>query len=225
MNRPLAFSALVFGYFQFREESAEEIVDPISEVEMPVQPNSSLSTGNDEYVATTEDGLNFEEGRQFTNDEFLGEGIVLSDGTQRRYSIDIDAGMVTSDSSIDGGETWEDDEGYRYDLNEYDDGRVRLIVMYEEYEAAKPPKGRLGELYTFISEDGENFELESKVVSWDLITEFEVRSLNDPKIMQFEDGTFRVYVAAMVPDEEAQLNDDPNSAYKWVLLSLTGEDV
>jgi predicted GH43/DUF377 family glycosyl hydrolase len=262
------------------------------------------------YIAYSDDGLDFEEGEQSKPDESKGDGILFEDGSQRRYFADEDEGVVVSQSSTDGGETWEDDEGFRYDLNEIDngwmgvrtvwidedegvsliyntngidqttgtkdpaivvrlaysepgdmgmnftlvddnlieeygdngememvadpvvvvldDGRVRLIFMRQAIGAAKPPKGQIGEIFSYISEDGVSFEFESSVVSWDDFDEWDVRSLNDPKIMELDDGRFRVYVAAMVPDPEFDPENpgeigQGGAGYKWILVSITSE--
>lgn len=263
------------------------------------------------YVTYSDDGLDFEVGEQQMGDQHRGDGVLLPDGTQRRYMEDMQNGYVISQSSTDGGETWEDDEGYRYDLNEIDDGwmgvrtfwvnedgsvgfiyntntilqpdgtkavavrlavsepgdngmnfelvnenlipeqseegfyemsadpvvvlpeegGVRLVVMRQGLDDVRPPLGRTGEILSYFSEDGVEFESEGSIVHWSDFEEFEVYSLNDPKIMQLDDGRFRVYVAAQIPDPEAEesgevrLEDGSmfHAGYKWILVSITTE--
>ncbi|MBU0675528.1 MAG: hypothetical protein KJ950_12875 [Proteobacteria bacterium] len=96
------------------------------------------------------------------------------------------------------------------------DGRVRLIVMQQDRDTPMPPLGRTGTLYSFISDDGETFMYETRLFAWRDFTEFEVRSLNDPKIICFEDNTCRIYVAAMVPTESGE---EDQGEYKWIIVS------
>lgn len=104
-----------------------------------------------------------------------------------------------------------------------DDGRIALIVMNQD-DGPLPPAGRQGSVHLYLSDDaGTSFDYAGELFSWDDFDEFEVRSLNDPKIVQFADGSLRVYVAAMVPDESKETTDDPSRGYKWILVSATGE--
>ena len=94
------------------------------------------------------------------------------------------------------------------------DGRVLLITMVQEKGVPKPPAGRTGDIYGFISDDGVNFEPLGKLLSWEDFTEFEVYSLNDPKLIQLEDGTIKIYVAAMIPEDDT---------FKWIIVSATSK--
>lgn len=266
--------------------------------------------GRGSYVAMSEDGLNFSERWQFQNDDYLGDGILLPNGNYIRYREDSANGYVLSQTSVDGGETWEEDEGYRFDLNEIDegwigvrtfwvdedggvgmiyntnqifgpdgekihairmaysepgdngmnfevmnenlvvefkgdslvqemtadphaiqlpDGRVRMILMRQDYDRGVPPQNSNGAILSYISEDGFNFQYEGEIVSWDDFEEWDVMSLNDPKIMALDDGRFRVYVAAMIPDPEVPeeevgtMVDGKIYGYKWILVSITTE--
>lgn len=101
------------------------------------------------------------------------------------------------------------------------DGRVRLIVMQQDRDQALPPIGRTGTIYSFISTDGREFAFEAKLLAWNSFTEFEVRSLNDPKIVRFDDGRYRIYVAAMIPSEGGE---EDQGQYKWVIVSATSTE-
>lgn len=252
-------------------------------------------------VSTSEDGLNFSEGRSFAAGESKGKGLLLPDGTWRRYFANFDLTEFVSESSIDGGKTYREDAGSRYTFAEegkswigvwsewvddeggvhilfnnniaegdgevilvshlysepsnngldfemttedvigltdeqgrtlyfrdpnsvvLSDGRIRLLVMYQE-PGGVPPFKKAGTLYTFISDDGgRSFELEAEVVSYGDFEALEVWSLNDPKILQLEDGRFRIYVAALLPDETLGDDVDEKDRFKWVLVSLTSE--
>lgn len=99
------------------------------------------------------------------------------------------------------------------------DGRIRMVTMVPNSHLV-PPAGRLGNIYTLISEDGgETFEVEALVASYDDFEEWEVWSLNDPKIVELDDGTCRVYFAAMVPDE----SEDAAADFKWIMVSATSD--
>lgn len=99
------------------------------------------------------------------------------------------------------------------------DGSIKLVIMHQDAGPA-PPQGRTGELYLYEStDDGKTFTLEGLIVSWEDFTEFEVRSLNDPKFVEMPDGTLRIYVAAMVPDETF-MSGDEKDRYKWVIVSV-----
>ena len=96
------------------------------------------------------------------------------------------------------------------------DGRVRLIVMQQDRGQPLPPLGRTGTIYSFISDDGSTFQMEARLFSWENFSEFEVRSLNDPKIIRFDDGSYHIYVAAMIPTESGE---EDQGEYKWVIVS------
>lgn len=250
------------------------------------------------YSALSYDGYEFEEGRQFEFGESLGDGLLMPDGTYRRFIVDP-KGIVTGASSVDR-KNWvadsgnlleidiEDDERvgvntffvdqyggivmlYNHDVYDdeghetilvgraysepgdngmnfvvtdeqiiemYDekgrmmsfadpnavllpDGRVRLVVMYQDPDNGYPPQGKTGTLYSFVSADGSNFELEGEIVSWNDFEELEVVSLNDPKLLVMSDGTEIIYVAALIPaaaGEQGTVGD-----YKYVIVSLTNE--
>jgi len=102
------------------------------------------------------------------------------------------------------------------------DGRIALIVM-NQTDGARPPHGRQGTIHLFFSYDiGETFVYEGQLMSHEDFEEFDVYSLNDPKIVEMWDGSLRVYVAAMLPDPEST-NEDPLRQYKWILVSASGE--
>ena len=95
-------------------------------------------------------------------------------------------------------------------------GDVWLVVMNQS-RTEHPPKSRQGIIYAYVSrDDGETFELHGRLVGWDDFKEMEVLSLNDPKIVEFPDGTLRIYVAAMVEDATVE------QGYRWDLVSASG---
>lgn len=103
-----------------------------------------------------------------------------------------------------------------------DDGTVVLIIMNQDGGPAAP-HGRQGWIHAYTSDDyGMTWTYAGELFGWDDFEEFDVYSLNDPKIVQMWDGTFRVYVAAMIPDPENP-SDDPRYGYKWILVSAAGE--
>lgn len=91
-----------------------------------------------------------------------------------------------------------------------ENGNIWLVVMYQT-DGAKPPVGKQGIIYGYVSEDdGKTFTLMGRLFDYD---DFDALSLNDPKMVAFPDGTLRVYVAAMVADETA------DNGYRWDLVS------
>ena len=103
------------------------------------------------------------------------------------------------------------------------DGRVLLVVMYQDIDEPKPPLGRTGDIYGFVSEDGTSeFEPLGNLISWSSFDDFEVRSLNDPKIFQFADGTLKIYIAAMIPVETGEEYDNE---HKYVIVSATATNL
>jgi hypothetical protein len=100
------------------------------------------------------------------------------------------------------------------------DGTIFLIIM-NQTEGAKPPQGKQGTIHGYTStDDGQTFNYQGQLVGYDDFEEFEIFSLNDPKLVQFADGTIRIYVAGMVKDETA-VSEDPNKTFKWILVSIS----
>ena len=94
-----------------------------------------------------------------------------------------------------------------------DNGDIWLVIMNQS-RTNHPPQSREGVIYAYVSrDDGETFDLAGRLVDWEDFVEFDVYSLNDPKLVEFSDGTLRVYVAAMVQDEEVE------GGYRWDLVS------
>ena len=83
------------------------------------------------------------------------------------------------------------------------DGRLRVITMNQHGPPA-PPAARKGTIYTFTSYDnGETWQQDPDYrLRYDSFTEFEVYSLNDPKLVRLPDGRFRIYVAALIKEGE-----------------------
>ncbi|MBI5002732.1 exo-alpha-sialidase [Candidatus Woesearchaeota archaeon] len=93
-----------------------------------------------------------------------------------------------------------------------EDGTILLITMHQK-PGPKPPLGKTGTLYLFISTDGgRTFAEGGEILDYTDYSDLEVRSLNDPKFILLEDGALKLYFAAMVPDE---------TDYKWIIVSAT----
>ena len=102
------------------------------------------------------------------------------------------------------------------------DGRIRMVAMVQNSRVV-PPAAKMGHIYTLISVDnGRNFEVEDEAISYTDFTEFEVWSLNDPKIVMWEDGRFQIFVAAMVADESTQTNEGQLD-FDWMMVSATSD--
>jgi len=98
-------------------------------------------------------------------------------------------------------------------------GNVWLIVM-NQTKGAKPPLGRQGVIYGYESTDGgKTFGGARRLFGWDDVDEFDVYSLNDPKIVEFPEGNIRIYVAAMIPDTSVNAPEK----YKWIVISALAE--
>lgn len=97
------------------------------------------------------------------------------------------------------------------------DGRLRVITMTPHGPPA-PPAERKGTLYTFTSTDsGETWTQDPGYkLRYDSFTEFDVYSLNDPKLVRLPDGRFRIYVAAMIKESDG--------TYKYSILSATSSE-
>ncbi len=91
------------------------------------------------------------------------------------------------------------------------DGRRRLLVM-SQGEGAAPPARPQGAIFSFITEDGHTFTQEPGArLTFSDFTEFEVVSLNDPAMVRLADGRYRIYVAALIKQE--------NGDYEWGIIS------
>ena len=80
-----------------------------------------------------------------------------------------------------------------------------------------PPAVPKGTIYSFTSNDyGATFiqDIDYRL-RFDDYDEFEVLSLNDPKVILLPDGRYRMYVASMI--RTGQANDD----IKWSIISAT----
>lgn len=106
------------------------------------------------------------------------------------------------------------------------DGRILLIVMNQE-DGSRPPEVPAGTIHAYLSSDeGATFVYKGQLLSWRDIQSTPVHSLNDPKIIELDDGTIRLYVAAMIDDETVEnpgeLVDGKITGYKWMLISAHG---
>jgi len=94
---------------------------------------------------------------------------------------------------------------------------IWLVVM-NQTKGAKPPIEHQGVIYGYQSTDGgKTFGDPVRLLGWDDVKEFDVYSLNDPKIVEFPKGTVRIYVAAMIPDT----SQDADEQYKWLMISAS----
>lgn len=99
------------------------------------EANGSDLTG--QYIATSEDGLNFEdEGEQVAYEEAGAfRSKQLPDGTWISYGFNTTKGItgtcLTSQSSEDG-VTFTEDEGCRYELQEDDNGRMGVYEFFND---------------------------------------------------------------------------------------------
>ena len=96
------------------------------------------------------------------------------------------------------------------------DGRIRIFTM-NQHGHPVPPVEPKGTIYSFTSADyGLTFTQDPEYrLRFDDYGEFEVLSLNDPKVIVLPDGRYRMYVATMIrtgPEE----ND-----IKWAITSAT----
>ena len=101
-----------------------------------------------------------------------------------------------------------------------ENGDVWLVVM-NQGEGPMPPLGRQGRIHAYVSTDGgDTFAYWGHLFSYDDVTEFDVYSLNDPKIVEHSDGTLRIYIAAMVKDEEVEAEDE-KTGNKYIMISAS----
>ncbi|MDP6956020.1 MAG: hypothetical protein QF599_08580 [Planctomycetota bacterium] len=94
------------------------------------------------------------------------------------------------------------------------DGRRRMFVMQQGPQPPHPPLRKVGEIYSFISNDEINYTSEvGPLLVCEDFTEFEVYSLNDPFVIILPDGRYRMYVTAKV--------EDGAGGYMWAIVSAT----
>ncbi|NQV90163.1 hypothetical protein HQ487_02035, partial [Candidatus Uhrbacteria bacterium] len=92
-------------------------------------------------------------------------------------------------------------------------GDIWLIIMNQE-TGKRPQKDQVGTIHAYIShDDGVTFDYEGQLIAWSDWKKDEVRSLNDPKLVEFPEGTLRIYFAAWIPDETME------EGFRWDLLS------
>ena len=94
------------------------------------------------------------------------------------------------------------------------DDRIRIFTM-NQHGHPVPPAEPKGTIYSFTSEDnGATFTKDPGYrVRFDDYTEFEVLSLNDPKVILLPDGRYRMYMASMIRTGSGA--DD----IKWAIVS------
>jgi len=97
------------------------------------------------------------------------------------------------------------------------DGTIFLIIMNQS-DAPKPPLGKQGIIHGYTSDNyGETFEYYGQLLSYEDVHLMETFSLNDPKIVAFNDGTLRLYVAAMNEEETSE------TGYKWTIVTAESQ--
>ena len=96
------------------------------------------------------------------------------------------------------------------------DDRIRIFTM-NQHGHPVPPAEPKGTIYSFTSEDyGSTFTQDPDYrLRFDDYTEFEVLSLNDPKVILLPDGRYRMYMASMIRTGPGE-ND-----IKWAIVSAT----
>ena len=96
------------------------------------------------------------------------------------------------------------------------DNKIRIFTM-NQHGHPVPPEVPKGTIYSFTSNNhGATFiqDLDYRL-RFDDYDEFEVISLNDPKVILLPDGRYRMYVASMI--RTGQGNDE----IKWSIISAT----
>lgn len=98
------------------------------------------------------------------------------------------------------------------------DKRIRVFVM-NQHGPPVPPAVPKGTIYSFTSSDHGGTFVPDPVIClrYDHFTEFEVISLNDPKVIYLSDGRFRMYVVGMIRSSQGST--------RWVILSATTQAV
>lgn len=98
------------------------------------------------------------------------------------------------------------------------DGTVWLVVMHRAFHEKAPPLERGGSIQLYKSvDDGGTFDYVGQVMAWDDFDEWDVYSLNDPKIFRMGDQ-LHIVCAAMIPDEST---DSEEESFKWILVQAT----
>ena len=96
------------------------------------------------------------------------------------------------------------------------DNRIRIFTM-NQHGHPVPPAVPKGTIYSFTSiNNGSTYIQDTDYrLRYDDFNEFEVLSLNDPKVILLPDGRYRMYVASMI--RTGQGNED----IKWSIISAT----
>ena len=96
------------------------------------------------------------------------------------------------------------------------DSRIRIFTM-NQHGHPVPPAEPKGTIYSFTSEDhGATFTKDPGYrLRFDDYMEFEVLSLNDPKVILLPDGRYRMYMASMIRTGFGEEN------IKWAIVSAT----
>jgi len=133
---------------------------------------------------------------------YIGDMHGAGAGVRRAYSADggwtftFDRTNVLGDLGLPHGERFVDQKSIRLP-----DGRIRLFTMRQGVEPPLPGQRKVGEIFSFISEDdGVTFSLEPGPCLTPGDFPFDVWSLNDPWVVCLPDGRHRMYVTALVGD-------------------------
>ena len=100
------------------------------------------------------------------------------------------------------------------------DGRFLLVTIFQEHfvNGHSPPLNRDGHIVGFVSDGGTDFEMVGTLFSYTDFTFDTVHSLNDPKVIVYDDGSIGIYVAAMLEDTERE-DCEQNICLRWVLVN------
>lgn len=285
-------------------ESAKIIFAPDAGVRMDYASNPGTKVNTDgtifllyednanggQKVSISEDGLTFEAGESISGAEGAQfRALKLPDGTCRAYGWNSTKGITDGENGLSSMSSedcvnYTTDEGYRYTLQENDNGTMGVyeffndskggVVMlyigdmyglnnvrraystdngwtfafdkgnvfgdedagggnasYVDEKAIVLEDGtvhivamKTGDIYTFVSvDDGETFELEGIALSPNDFSELNVGSLHDPQIVQLPDGRLRIYVTALLKNEDGS-NPQPTEELHQIIVSATTEE-
>lgn len=97
-----------------------------------------------------------------------------------------------------------------------ENGEIWMSVMHRKDHKAAPPLVRGGSIQAYRSnDDGKTFDDVGQLMSYEDFDQWEVYSLNDPKIMEFPDGRLFMICAAMIEDADSE------TGFSWILVQAT----
>lgn len=208
--------------------------------------NVTSKTSEDGLTFADDDGLRYEgyesdNGTMGVNDFFLDSkgGVVMlyigdmggADNTRRAYSEDtwnfeFEDENVLDD--IDAGKHWVHVDPNTTPLSNGN----RLLITMVRGENTVPAIGlqRVGLVYgTVLDEDGYPISQPQLLFDYSDYDEFNVWSLNDPVAIQMPDGRIRIYVAALVSEDDVTFDpektlEENKQTEHWVILSAVSEE-